>query len=711
MSLDSENIYWQVAVDAPLREALTYRAPADLSPMLKRGLFVRVPLGKRQASGVLLRSSSMAPDKFDAAKIKSILEIDSEYPALPESYLTWIEWLAQYYFYPVGQVAQLAIPPLRRAGARATRKGEIVRVPEFSAAHALNFEQQNAVDGILSHSGFHTHLLHGVTGSGKTEVYLSLFEKILDEKRQGIFLLPEISLTPQLISRFANRFARGGVNQETSPIAVLHSQLTDRERTNQWWDMIEGRKSILIGARSALFCPLQNLGLIVVDEEHEPSFKQDEKLKYNGRDAAIVLAKLANAPVVLGSATPSLESWHNATTNKYKLHTMKNRVADRALPSIEIVDMRAEKDQRKEEASPLYSKPQIGDLGESRPARPENLPSWMSQTLFEEIKKTLDRNEQVALFLNRRGMAPVVFCESCGYSADCPNCDISLTLHGHHHLVCHYCDFHQPYTEKCPSCADGELKPLGLGTELVEETCAKLFAPKIVARADRDEIQNRTELEELVTRMENGGIDILVGTQMIAKGLDFKKLKTVGLILADVGFNLPDFRSTERSFQLITQVSGRAGRHVKENEDPGKVIIQTYNTEHPSLTFAKQHDYVGFAALEMEFREMLSYPPVGKLAVLRIQGNQLKTVQNGSQLISHRAQALRKKSEHYAAIEVLGPAEAPLAKLRGQYRYHVLLKSLNAKYLNSFIQQLIGDEEWLPSGLKVSVDVDPLHLL
>jgi primosomal protein N' (replication factor Y) len=335
----------------------------------------------------------------------------------------------------------------------------------------------------------------------------------------------------------------------------------------------------------------------------------------------------------------------------------------------------------------------------------------MSPQLFERMRETLGRGDQSALFLNRRGIAQMVVCPACGHTRECPNCDISLTLHAGSHLVCHYCDYHEQMKKKCPDCKEGELEAIGLGTELLETDLTRLFPGKTIARADRDEIQNRADLEDLIARMESGEIDILVGTQMIAKGLDFPKLKLVGLVLADVGFNLPDFRATERSFQLITQMSGRSGRHVKEGESPGLVIIQTFNTEHDSLTFAKTHDFEGFAQHELNVREALNYPPCGKLVSFRIQGPKLNAVEDTARLLARRAHSLKAQIEKYKAVEVLGPAEAALAKLRGQFRYHLLVKSPQGSLTNPFSRQLLGDQEWVPSGVKIVIDIDPMNLL
>lgn len=677
----------KVAVDAPLLEPLTYLQNNEFT--VSRGDIVNVPLGSRTVKGYVLSTEKKTSEEINKefgkeVTLKSIVSVDNEYSRLKDPYLSWLEWVAEYYIHPIGQVIQLAFPPLsRKIKARASKRPPVIPQLAPKPKPELTPEQKKCIDNIHLSQGFKTHLIHGVTGSGKTEIYLRLFEQCLAKNQKGLFLVPEISLTPQLTNRFVERFG--------DQVAVLHSQLTDRERTNQWWEIIEGKKNILIGARSALFCPVDNLGLIVVDEEHETSFKQDEKLKYNGRDCAIMLGKYNNCAVLLGSATPSLESWKNALEKKYDLHSLAARVADRPLPEISIADMRLEKE---------------------NPERLARVPFWLSNELYKKMQQALDRNEQVALLLNRRGLAQVVFCPSCGYTADCPNCDISLTLHAHHHLVCHYCDYHQNYQVKCPDCTEGELTPLGLGTERVEEDLKILFPNKRIARADRDEITNRAEMETLISNMENQTVDILIGTQMIAKGLDFPHLKLVGLLLADVGFNLPDFRSSEKSFQLITQMSGRSGRHVGENESPGAVVIQAYNIEHEALAFAQKHDYVGFAQHELLNRSPLKYPPFQKMLAFRIQSMSQEKSQTAAKYILARAQALKEKyPQFFSQIEVLGPATSPLSRLKNQYRYHLILKGAKAVELNQLARQIIGDEKWIPTQVKVLIDVDPMSLL
>lgn len=670
--------YVQVAVEAPLADPLTYIWPKDLD-VAKTGQSVIVPLGKRKLSGVIVESlSKLEETEF---KLKEVASLHEERPVLPEAYIRWMKWLSRYYLFPIGQIFSSAFPPLKKKG-RGSRKAPLVPEGTKPSGIELNQEQLSAVSAIDSHHKFDVHLLHGVTGSGKTEVYIELFERCLKRNQSGLLLVPEISLTPQLIQRFSGRLG--------SQIAVLHSHLTDREKTDQWWSVLNGEKKILIGARSALFCPMPDLGLIILDEEHEGSFKQDEKLKYHARDAAIMLAKYIDCPIVLGSATPSLESYFNSQQGKYKYHRMESRVAERPMPEVRLVDLRDEKDKRKEDAK----------LAE--------LPFWLSSTLHERIHANLENKKQVALFLNRRGVAQTALCQSCGFVYECPNCAISLTLHGKDHLICHYCDYSERMTEKCKSCSEESVESIGMGTELLETDLRKLFPHAQIARADRDEIQSREHLEEMIRQMETGEIDILVGTQMIAKGLDFPQLNLVGLVLADIGFNLPDFRAAERSFQLLTQVAGRAGRH---SQDPGEVIIQTFNPSHPSIVHSQKHDFIQFAEQELQAREEISYPPFARLALVRLQASSFEKIEELSRLCQRRLQSLRSSKEKFEELIVLGPAPAPMLKLRNKYRHHALLKAPNAESLHLYCRIFLGDKKWIPSGSNIHIDVDPVNML
>ena len=666
-----------VAVDAPLRESLTYLPPED-GQEVERGQSVLVPLGKRQAHGVVVQKiSSETESKY---KLKPILSREELRPQIPPKYMDWLEWLASYYLYPLGQVVETVFPPLKKPSTRISKKKPVVQEPLARVEPPeLTPEQNSVLASISAKPGFGVHLLFGVTGSGKTEVYLHLLERVIAEGKQGLLLVPEIALTPQLIDRFSKRFP--------GMIAVLHSHLTEREKTNQWWSMLKKEKKILIGARSALFCPLADLGLIILDEEHEPSYKQDEKLKYHARDAAIVLANKLSIPIVLGSATPSLESWNNVLTGKFHLHTMAQRVNARKMPTIEVVDLRTVTSQRKD--------------------TPSKLPFWLSDQLYAELQHVFSKNEQAALFLNRRGVAQNAQCRACGFSVECPNCSVSLTLHGRSHLVCHYCDYTERLAELCPNCHELPLEGLGLGTEKIEEDMALLFPEIRIARADRDEVQSREQLEHLISSVENHEVDLLIGTQMIAKGLDFPKLNLVGLVLADVGFHWPDFRASERSFQLLTQVSGRSGR-----QSAGRVVIQTYNPEHSSITATVNADFKGFAEYELQERTELHYPPAWRMAMFRIQGPDADETKATAHYLVQRAQALQKQNPSYAKdLLVLGPAQAPLFKLRNKFRFQVMIKCDSAQKLNHFCRQILSKDDWISSKTKVQVDIDPFAML
>jgi len=668
--------YWKIAVHAPIKELLTYSS--DLP--LRRGQWVHVPLGKRKTLGLVVDTA----EAYEKENLKSVSEIDTTIPDVTQASMEWLIWLSNYYQYPLGLVADLSRPALeKKTTNRASKRSDVVPALDQDFAPDLTEEQKKCLDEIKSHEKFQVHLVHGVTGSGKTEIYLNLLEKTLSQNQSAIVLVPEIALTPQLIQRFAKRFG--------NKIAAFHSQMTPREKTNHWWDIVEGRKQIMIGARSALFCPQSNLGLIIVDEEHEPSYKQDDKLKYHARDAAVMLGHFHQCQVILGSATPSLESWYNAQLGKYHLHQLKNRVHTSGLPEVEVIDLREEKNKPVDHQNPL--------------------PSWLSKSLYNKISQVLADGYQAALFLNRRGMANVVMCNSCGHSIECPNCDINLTLHSKSHLVCHYCDYHENLKDNCPACKIGEMSAVGLGTEKLEQELKTLFPDKNIIRADRDEIQSREDLENFIQDVESGKADLLVGTQMIAKGLDFPKLKLVGLVLADIGFNLPDFRANERNFQLIVQMSGRPGRHLDVTKNPGQVVIQTFNPEHESLKFAIQHDFMGFVEAELMHRKALLYPPYGRLISLRIQSPDRMTARDLATTVSQRALGLKAQFSQYESLEVLGPAEAPIAKLKNQYRYHLLLKGQGSLALQSFIKKLMGDEKWIPSRSRIIVDIDPLHLI
>lgn len=673
--------YWEVGVEAPLNQAFTYSIEDEEGRDLS-GYFVKVPFGRRSARGVVLNEAFVDqanPSKFE---IKSIDSIESEIDPLSSPRISWLKWISNYYLFPIGEVFALARPPLKKQkNVRLSKKPSAAPTLPIKTPLQLTPEQMQAVKSISEHKNFKVHCLFGVTGSGKTEVYMELIQKVLTEPiGAALVLVPEISLTPQLIQRFVERFG--------DQVSVIHSQLSDREKTDFWLELVESKKRIAIGTRSALFCPIPNLKFIVIDEEHEPSFKQEEKLKYHARDCSIMLAKELDIPIVLGSATPSLETWQNAVSGKYVLHQLKNRAASADAVAVRVLDLKNE--------NQLHAQK----------------PSWMTQPLFDAVKMALANKQQAALFLNRRGLSQMVMCHSCGYVHECPNCDIALTLHNNHSLLCHYCEYSEQFKLKCPSCIEGELKAFGLGTEQMEKDIQEYFPEAIVRRADRDEVQNRLDMEEIISEMSENKINILIGTQMIAKGLDFPSLQVVGLVLADIGFNIPDFRSTERSFQLITQMAGRAGRHSNKTGFIGQVFIQTYNPEHPSLLYALQSDFQGFMEQEAQNRKLFSYPPFMKLISIRIQSpDQQKAQLVAQNLATGLELALKSYKKLGQEFEILGPAHSALFKLRNKFRFQILLKGKDSKILNQALKAVLLRKEVQVQGVRIIPDVDPIQMM
>jgi primosomal protein N' (replication factor Y) (superfamily II helicase) len=512
-------------------------------------------------------------------------------------------------------------------------------------------------------------LLFGVTGSGKTEVYLRLIADVLSRGRSALVLVPEISLTPQLAARFRARFGR--------QVAVLHSALTAAERYSQWRLIRSGEVRIVVGARSALFAPLSSIGAVIVDEEHDHSFKQEERFRYNARDLALVRAKGARAVAVLGSATPSLESYAGAERGRLGLLVLAHRATPRPLPEVELVDLRV----HRTDAEGVLSAP-----------------------LAEAIEATLGRGEQTILFLNRRGFSTFILCRVCGHPFRCGRCSVSLTYHRSvERIVCHYCGHAEAVPTRCPDCGAERIGLLGRGTEQVEATLAARFPQARVARLDRDTATGKG-LRAILARVARREVDILVGTQMVTKGHDFPHVTLVGVICADLGLHLPDFRASERTFQLLTQVAGRAGR----GDRPGRVVVQTFSPEHPSLVLARTHDYVAFYRLELEARRELSYPPCGHLVAVRIEGPDAAAVVAASRALAERARAALPER----GVELLGPAEAPIERVKGKTRWLLLLKGTDRASLRRVLDAILG-ERGAPrgSGPRVLVDVDPLSLL
>jgi len=662
---------WEVAVKAPIFELLTYQAPDSLR--IKKGNIVEVPLGKRKAIGVCVKKSTGLTSELEIKEIQGILY---DGWTLPEDYLNWLLWISDYYIYPPGLTLELSLPPSSKVQSHPKKKPSEKSVP-FRRIE-LNSYQKQIFEKVNKSQAFEVHFLHGITGSGKTEIYLELFDHFLKQGGQGLFLLPEISLTPQMLNRFSARFP----NQ----IAILHSQLTPAQKNYEWHRVQNKDAKILIGARSALFCPIPDLRLVILDEEHDSSFKQDTKLRYHARSAAIMLAKNKNIPVVLGSATPSLESWYQIKQQKYVYHHLNFRAKTHTTPKIELIDMR-----QKDFAS--------------------KLPNWLSQRLFKEIQSSLNQDQQVALFLNRRGTASIVFCDSCGFHYGCPNCDIGLTLHQQKMLVCHYCNYQQPLGNKCPSCYEGIPKPYGLGTEQIESDLISLFPTARIARIDRDQIQNLTQLDEMIQSIEKREIDIIIGTQMIAKGLDFPSLKLVGFVLADIGLQLPDFRAQERACQLLFQMAGRSGRHSVGDEDSGRVLIQTYNPNNPIFPNVLDQVYTPFLDDELKRRSELNYPPCGRMVLFHLESKTQRGVEYAAlKLRDILLFATRRYRENFR-LQVLGPTPAAISKIRNQFRYHLIVKSDPEIPISKICRWALVELNKLKLRVTTHADVDPQHLL
>ena len=555
---------------------------------------------------------------------------------------------------------------------------------------SLNSDQANALQTICQamaenarratspqKSGAITFLLHGVTGSGKTEVYLQAIAHALEKEQGAIVLVPEISLTPQTVERFKARFSSGPLK---TLVAVLHSHLSAGERHDEWHKIRQGRARIVIGARSAIFAPVQPLGLIIVDEEHEPSYKQEEAPRYHARDVAVIRATMENAVVVLGTATPSMESYFNVQKGKYRLLEMPTRADDKTMPIVRVVDMRQAA--RKEKGTPIFA-PQ----------------------LKEAITQRLERKEQVILFLNRRGFATSLQCPRCGYVAQCPNCSVSLTYHRQaQKLCCHICGHDHPAPAVCPDlkCRNPEIRYAGLGTEKVESTLRKLFPRARIQRMDSDAMKRKEDYRRILGDFRTGKIDILVGTQMIAKGLHFPNVTLVGIIYADLSLHLPDFRAGERTFQLLTQVAGRAGRGDVE----GEVLVQAFTPFHPAIQYARRHDYAGFFEQEIEFRQQLQYPPLTRAALITIKGRNEEKVKFSAE---HLKREIARDVQTIKGIIIAGPAPAPLARAETQYRYQIMLRTSQMALLSRKLAEVLQRLSF-PDDITVVPDIDPVNL-
>jgi len=736
----------QVALNLPVRDAFDYAVPPRLRGRVAPGCRVRVPFGHRQLTGYcvrLLDQPSIAPDR-----LKPILDVVDDEPLLDAAMLELTRWVADYYGCAWGEALEAALPagvrhgitsrtiqivepafagaelraaiaamPPRQAKRRAVletlaacpddeltprqlaelagcslatveaaRRAGLVRyrrklvaehpvddvVPETPKEIELTDEQAAALDTIRERrrAGFGVVLLHGVTGSGKTEVYLRAIAEVAAEGRQAIVLVPEISLTPQTIRRFKARFPR---------IAVLHSHLTPGQRHEQWRAIRDGGAQVVIGPRSAVFAPVPRLGIVVVDEEHENTFKQEEPApRYHARDVAIVRAQRAGALVVLGSATPSLESFHNARRGRYAYAALPRRVLGLRMPPVEIVDMTDE----------------LREMGRW---------CFISRRLEALMRRALDADGQVMLFLNRRGFSTLIFCPRCQHALRCPKCQVPMVYHRRRNVaLCHYCGAHMPPTGVCPACKAAQMLHFGIGTERVEDEIARKFPAFALARMDSDTTRRRSAHQELLDRFRSGEARILIGTQMIAKGLDFPQVTLVGVISADTALYLPDFRAAERTFQLVEQVAGRAGRGLRG----GCVVVQTTNPHHLSIVMAARHDYLGFAEAELDLRRELGYPPMGHLLRVVVSATAARDAEARGRELAGLLGALPEAE----GFEVLGPAECPLAHLKGRSRWQLLVKAPRRRAIRAAVGALRPHARGT-GKVQVVLDVDPVSML
>jgi primosomal protein N' (replication factor Y) len=749
-----------VAVPVPFLDILTYQVPEGV-PQPARGARVVVPLGTRVVTGIVVNSPAVPDEDTPADKIKRVLDVLDEEPFLPDAVVTLALWVSEYYACGAGDALAAAVPstqahktiriatltaqghddqarvvPRRQREALDLLKGaphglpvaelharsistdvlqrlavkglislrhqRVERDPfasgrvsapvSSSNGRILTDEQARAVDelGAAAATGqFSVFLLQGVTGSGKTEVYLRIADLVMRGGRSVLVLVPEIALTPAVASAFREAFG--------DRVAVQHSGLSDGERSDQWYRIRRGEVSVVVGTRSAVFAPLNKLGLIIVDEEHDTSFKQEETPRYNGRDVAVVRGRNESALVVLGSATPSLESSHNAANARYTRIVMGRRVQDRPLASVSVVDMRTE-----------YA---------------EHGPDVMlSGQLKNAIATRLEAQQQSLILLNRRGLATAVFCRQCGGTIECPNCSVSLIVHSdrlrqgygesrrsasraeageRHRARCHYCNYATLVPKACPACKGPYLERRGFGTERVAQEIATLWPSARIARLDRDTVRRKGAAADILRSMAAGSIDILVGTQMIAKGHDFPRVTLVGVVSADVGLGLADFRAAERTFQLLTQVAGRAGR----GGEPGEAIVQTLYPTHYSIEYACRQDYDAFLAKELRYRQSMRYPPLTAMVNIVVKAADARAALADAATL---AQHLRNNAD-VGRFSVLGPAPAPLAKLRGEYRAQIFLKgSHRAGMRDSVLAALAAEPEM---RRRVSIDVDPVSIL
>lgn len=730
-------LYAEVIINSEALEIdrpFTYKVPEEFNNEIKIGQIVKVPFGKgnKTSEGFILNLKNDDNIKFKTKNIAAILVKD---PVIDEDDINLIEFLREKTLCKYIDAFRLLIPVGIMKGAKAKKKRVIVlknedlsniknpdgykKIVEFfktnsgkytkselinehsisqyklnklienevlsieeesvfryndrvynkDSAKTLTIEQENIIREYIN-SDDKMFLLKGVTGSGKTEVYMKLVERVLLEGKSAIILVPEIALTPQMIERFKGRF---GVN-----VALFHSKLSDGERFDEWFRVKEGKAKVIVGARSAIFLPAKNLGLIIIDEEHENTYKSEQNPKYQTKEVAEYLSELKGCKVILGSATPSIETYYRALTGEMKLLELNSRVDNKAMPPMKVIDMRNEL------------------KGGNK--------SLFSRELFIAIQERLKRKEQIILFLNRRGFSTFVSCRSCGYVFKCDECDISMTYHKNGLLICHYCGKTKREPRECPKCHSKYVKFFGAGTQRVEEEVKKYFNNVRILRMDVDTTRDKHSYERIYNTFKNGEADILIGTQMVSKGLDFKNVTLVGILAADMSINIPDYRAAERTFQIITQVAGRAGRGDKQ----GEVLIQTYTPQHYSLQYAVNYDYEGFYEKEFTVRAMMKYPPFGKLFLINGTSKKEELLKNFMHKITMMIKPL---VENCLDIEILGPIPCMISKVKENYRWQIVIKGEFDSYFSKNIKEILYDENKnVYNDIRISMDINPNNL-
>ena len=755
LKLGGHRVVARVTLDVAVRREFDYLVPEELERSVHEGTRVKVPFGAREVMGVVTAVIDESPHD----NLREIIKTVGGQALVTPPILRLVRWIADYYCC-APEIAMKAVLPdavrkeeegwrerlcvralpqhgeppkltkrqedlwtiveewrelplqelVRLAGTTSATirkledKGLVSIAPQISERDPyakehilptqpleLNAQQATALESIVDSMERlakrdddeakpvedNVFLLHGVTGSGKTEVYLQAIAYALGQGKGAIVLVPEISLTPQTVERFKARFSQG---PQQTLVAVLHSHLSAGERHDEWHKIRQGRARIVIGARSAVFAPVEPLGLVIVDEEHEHSYKQEEAPRYNARDLAVVRGQQEGAAVVLGSATPCMESYHNVQRKKYGLLSLTERVDNIQMPIVRVIDMRSA-------------------------ARKDKVAGIFSPQLREAILQRLEKNEQVMLFLNRRGWSSSLQCPECGFVAECPNCSVSLTYHrAAQQLMCHICGHIETAPKKCPEtkCGNVAIRFSGLGTEKVEAALEKGFPSARVKRMDSDTLKRKEDYRRILGDFRTGKIDILVGTQMIAKGLHFPNVTLVGIIHADLSLHIPDFRAGERTFQLLTQVAGRAGR----GEVEGEVYVQSFTPFHPAIQYARRHDYVGFYEQEIEFRQQLNYPPVGRVALLTLRGRSEDRVKF---VADHLRREMDTVAKELGEVVVAGPAPAPLLRAENFYRYQIMLRTSRMPQLSRKLSAL-RETFPIPEDLRLVIDIDPMSL-